>query len=252
VGAYAVATLAGVLNYSHWVGSNETAAVAFGLMSCLSPWLWSIRSRSLHRAHLRSLGLVEPRAVKFARARWMLWTPRTWRVFRAAVWAGESDPVRALDRFAGRHATAAPAATPPKNAVPAAVPSDRRKAEPPARPTTSATPPATPTAKPPRQSAKKPAARSATSAAKHASDTQVADRWSGTPDEQVAALADELRMGARSVPEIRLMTGWSEGTARRRLAAAEELLAGGGPSATTDATDASDGATEGGDRESVG
>lgn len=116
----------------------------------------------------------------------------------------------------------------------------------PARPATpAATPAATVaaggSAKPARQplrrtvggSAKPPAKESATPSAS-GGDRQLADpRIGGSKDEQVAWLADQLAdpSGARTVPAIRLATGWSEGTARRRLADAEEL-AGGGSSAT--------------------
>lgn len=97
--AYGLALLAGGLNYWHWAGADHSptpAAVAFAAMSTLSPWLWGIRSRSLHRDELRDQGLIEPRSVKFSTARWLLHRQRTWAAFKAAVWAGETDPKKAV------------------------------------------------------------------------------------------------------------------------------------------------------------
>lgn len=98
LGAYAVGTLIGTLNFSHFAGpamNPNALALTFGLLSAISPWLWAIRSRSMNRARLFALGLIDPRAVKFSRLRWALFPVRTFRAFRAAVWAGEQSPVRA-------------------------------------------------------------------------------------------------------------------------------------------------------------
>jgi hypothetical protein len=99
LGSYAVALLAGVLNYWHWANPDHSptpAAVAFGALSAISPWLWAVRSRSMHREQLREQGLVEQRAVKFATARWLLYPRRTYSAFRLAVWEGETDPRAAI------------------------------------------------------------------------------------------------------------------------------------------------------------
>jgi hypothetical protein len=98
--AYAVAFLAGALNYWHLadpVTHRPTpAAVAFAAMSLLSPWLWGIRSRSMNRDRLRDLDLIEPRAVKFSAARWALFPRETFAAFKAAVWVGETNPLAAV------------------------------------------------------------------------------------------------------------------------------------------------------------
>jgi hypothetical protein len=99
LGSYAVAFLAGALNYWHWANPDHSptpAAVAFGALSAISPWLWAVRSRSMHREQLREQGLVEQRAVKFATARWLLYPRRTYSAFRLAVWEGETDPRAAI------------------------------------------------------------------------------------------------------------------------------------------------------------
>lgn len=99
LGSYAVGGLVGVLNYAHFSGvgfAPNALAITFGALSSISPWLWAIRSRSLNRDRLRLLGLVDPRAVRFSPLRWLLHFGRTWRAFRAAVWAGVTDPLAAI------------------------------------------------------------------------------------------------------------------------------------------------------------
>lgn len=98
VGSYAVALLVATLNYAHYSGPElapTPAALAFGGLSAISPWLWAIRSRSMHRDSLRAAGLVDPRAVRFTLLQWVLYPTKTFRAFRRAVWVGETDPGRA-------------------------------------------------------------------------------------------------------------------------------------------------------------
>jgi len=100
LGSYAVGGLVGALNYAHFAGPGgkcTALAVAFGGLSAVSPWLWAIRSKSINRAELRRLGLVDPRAVRFAPLRWTLYPVRTYRAFRAAVWAGITSPAEAIE-----------------------------------------------------------------------------------------------------------------------------------------------------------
>lgn len=102
--SYVMALLAGTLNYLHYapdVWSPTVTAVAFGILSTVSPWLWGVRSRSMHRAELRERGLIDPRAVRFAPIRWTLFPRQTFRAFRAAVWASETDPMRAVALIGG-------------------------------------------------------------------------------------------------------------------------------------------------------
>jgi hypothetical protein len=97
--SYAVGGLIGTLNYAHFAGHGfapNALAITFGALSSISPWLWAIRSRSLNRDRLRTLGLVDPRAVRFSPLRWLLYPRRTFRAFRAAVWAGVVQPAEAV------------------------------------------------------------------------------------------------------------------------------------------------------------
>lgn len=97
--AYGMALLIGALNYSHFMlpGWRPTvAAVTFGMMSAISPWLWSVHSRRVSRDALKERGLIEAHAVRLGATRW-LWHPvRSAWVMWHATWLGETDPSRAI------------------------------------------------------------------------------------------------------------------------------------------------------------
>jgi hypothetical protein len=98
LGSYAVGLLAGLLNYAHFAPSLKepnASAIVFGVLSTLSPILWAIRSRSMSRDRLRALGLIDGRAVKFTAIQWVLFPRLSATAFRAAVWAGETNPAKA-------------------------------------------------------------------------------------------------------------------------------------------------------------
>ena len=97
--AYGIALLIGTLNYSHFMrpGWRPTvAAVTFGMMSAISPWLWSVHSRRVSRDALKARGLIEPHAVRLGATRWT-WHPyRSACVMWRATWLGETDPAKAI------------------------------------------------------------------------------------------------------------------------------------------------------------
>jgi hypothetical protein len=100
--SYAFGFIIGFMNYSHYAGvglSPTFEAVATGLMSVASPWLWGIYSRRQHRDRLYAKRLLTPRAVKLGFLRWAMWPGRSWRVFRLAAWAGENRPEEALAAY---------------------------------------------------------------------------------------------------------------------------------------------------------
>lgn len=114
LGSYAVGALSGCLNFAHFAGPGYAPtplAVTFGLLSSISPWLWAIRSRAMNRARLFAAGLIDPRAVKFARLRWALFPLRTFAAFRLAVWEGVQSPTVAAERADAVRATRRPAIT---------------------------------------------------------------------------------------------------------------------------------------------
>lgn len=97
-GSYGVALVVGSLNYAHFAGPGyrpNPLAVTFGLLSSLSPWLWAIRSRSLHRADLLAKGLIDPRSVRFTLAQRVMYPVQSFRAYRLAVWNGVNNPAQA-------------------------------------------------------------------------------------------------------------------------------------------------------------
>lgn len=97
-GAFAIAAAVGGMNYSHWSQNWAPTGLAlvFAGFSMLSPWLWGTWSKARHRAALRERGQIDPRAVRFSLARWVLYPRATFTAYRRAVWVGETDPARAV------------------------------------------------------------------------------------------------------------------------------------------------------------
>lgn len=97
--AYSFAAVIGAMNYSHYAGPSwrpTFAALAFGLCSMSSPWLWSVHSRRESRDALMTRGLIEAHAVRLGATRW-LWHPkRSAQVMWHATWDGVNDVRQAL------------------------------------------------------------------------------------------------------------------------------------------------------------
>jgi hypothetical protein len=105
--SYAIAAGVGALNYHHYAGPDwapTDRAVMFGAASLLSPWLWAMHSRHVHRQQLRENGLIDPRAPKFGALRWLLHRGETWQALRWAVAEGEQSPTVAVAAIRARHA----------------------------------------------------------------------------------------------------------------------------------------------------
>lgn len=107
--AEAFALVIASLNYDHYAAPHwrpTFAAVTFGLMSAVSPWLWGIHSRRESRDALKARNLIESHAVRLGATRW-LWHP--WRcagVMRLATWEGTSAPGAAIAAWEARRAAA--------------------------------------------------------------------------------------------------------------------------------------------------
>jgi hypothetical protein len=102
VASYLAAGLVGALNYSHFAGSRlqpTATALVFGGLSSISPWLWSIRSRSLRRDQLRSAGLIDPRSAHFAAAKWVNFPIRTLRAYRWSIDHGVPEERAAWEAY---------------------------------------------------------------------------------------------------------------------------------------------------------
>ena len=128
--SYFLALGIGVLNYSHYAGPRwapTAAAVICGLMSVISPWLWSVHSRRVSRDELMARGLVEEHALRLGATRWTWHPARAIRVMHNATWSGETSPARAIAAYGKPKwpTTVPPRAASPRAAVPVAVPGER-------------------------------------------------------------------------------------------------------------------------------
>ncbi|MGH7239453.1 MAG: hypothetical protein ACREHG_05220 [Candidatus Saccharimonadales bacterium] len=97
--AYAMGATIGVLNASHFLGVNgaiTAAAIAMGILSASSPWLWSIYSRRVSRSALLANGLIEPHAVRLGSTRWLMHPLNSFRVARYASWHTETNAEAAI------------------------------------------------------------------------------------------------------------------------------------------------------------
>jgi hypothetical protein len=121
--SYGFAAVIGAMNYSHYAGPGwrpTFPAVAVGLMSASSPWLWAVHSRRVARDQLRERGLIEPHALRLGVTRWA-WHPlRSARVMWHATWAGVTDPREAI-AFTARSQKAGQVAAPVRKALPGPV-----------------------------------------------------------------------------------------------------------------------------------
>jgi len=86
LGSYAVGLFSGALNFSHFLGVTFAAAVAFGFLSAISPFLWGIYA-SVKRG----------RAVAPSRR---FWHPhKSIALLRYAAWEGIADEDEALNQM---------------------------------------------------------------------------------------------------------------------------------------------------------
>ncbi|MEU6725431.1 hypothetical protein ABZ917_17125 [Nonomuraea wenchangensis] len=112
--SYGIGAAVGWFNYEHnsGIGADGAAlatadyAVVFGAASVLSPVLWQIYSQWKHWQQLREQGLLEARAPKFAKLRWIIPSLRreTWQAFKVAVAEGIQTPEVAIAEVRSRTA----------------------------------------------------------------------------------------------------------------------------------------------------
>ena len=197
--AYGMALLIGALNYSHFDGPGwrpTVPAVTFGMMSAISPWLWSVHSRRVSRDALKAKGLIEPHAVRLGATRWTWHLIRSWRVMFRATWQGENDPAKAI-------------ALPAMNAVKVTA----------SVPDAAASPPPVKT-EPPRQDHHEPVAKAVkTPPSKPPSKPSPSKRPGGRPSSgRAKAAAVIAEDGTLTDEEVAERASVSESTARRARA----------------------------------
>jgi len=93
--AHTMGIAVGWLNYTH---TTPDLAIVCGGASVLSPILWQIYSQWRSREKMRAEGLLEPRAPRFGKLRWLIPSLRgeTWAALKLAVAEGIQSPAVAL------------------------------------------------------------------------------------------------------------------------------------------------------------
>ena len=201
--AYGMALLIGALNYSHFAlpGWRPTvAAVTFGMMSAISPWLWSVHSRRVSRDALKVKGLIEPHAVRLGATRWLWHVIRSWRVMFRATWQGENDPARAIALPAMKAADVTASATDDAASPPPSVASE---------------PPCQDHREPAVAAVKTPPRRSSKSSPSKPASKRPGGRPSSGRAKAVAVIEKD---GSLTDEEVAKRAGVSESTARRARA----------------------------------
>lgn len=98
--SYGIGAAVGWFNYTHNHGHALTGdyAAVFGACSVLSPVLWQIYSQWRHWQALRDQGMLEARAPKFSKLRWLIPSLRgeTWQAFKLGVAEGIASPEVAI------------------------------------------------------------------------------------------------------------------------------------------------------------
>jgi hypothetical protein len=118
--SYAIAATVAGINYAHFAGAGMTptaAAVAFGLLSLLSPWLWGLHTRRIQHVQLVDEGAVDGIGATFSAERVRAFPIRAWAARRWSIDHNVTDPAAAwagynAERVARRnaHPTGRPAA----------------------------------------------------------------------------------------------------------------------------------------------
>lgn len=100
--SYTLGFVIGLINYTHWAVNTWTptaVAVIMGMLSSLSPWLWSTYSRRVSRSILAANGLIESHALRLGVTRYMYHPIRSFKVARHASWIGESRITKAIASY---------------------------------------------------------------------------------------------------------------------------------------------------------
>lgn len=211
-GSYVVALIVGALNYAHFAGPGwrpNPLAVTFGLLSSLSPWLWAVRSRSLHRAALLARGLVDPRSVRFTLAQRLLYPLRSFGAYRLAVWNGVNNPAQARVDYDTYRAARRHRARAPEGATVLAAGRGRPGTAPPVTPDTRLVAPSGMPAGTPRKRTRKTPSRG------NAKRAAVAREYAKRPQASYAEIAERagasVRTVARHVRDLKAANGNGNG-----------------------------------------
>jgi hypothetical protein len=96
--SYAIAATVAGINYAHFAGTGmapTAAAVAFGLLSLLSPWLWGLHTRRIQHVQLVDEGAVDGSGATFSAERVRAFPIRAWAARRWSIDHNVTDPAAA-------------------------------------------------------------------------------------------------------------------------------------------------------------
>ncbi len=136
--AWGIAAVVAGINYAHFANgiTPTAAAVAFALLSLLSPWLWGLHTRRAQHVQLlaEDASLIDDAGVEFSPKRRRMFPIRSLMAARWSIEHNERDPRKAWDGYnaerAARKATYAEANKATVAPTPAAPPVRREPADP--------------------------------------------------------------------------------------------------------------------------
>ena len=147
--AWLIAAVVAAINYAHFANglAPTAAAVAFALLSLLSPWLWGLHTRRAQHVQLLSedASLIDDAGVEFSPKRRRMFPIRSLMAARWSIEHNERDPRKAWDGYnaeraarlaarqadrTARRAKATRAATDKTTTAPPVRPARREPAEP--------------------------------------------------------------------------------------------------------------------------
>jgi hypothetical protein len=100
--SYGIATVVGAMNYSHFADGMmkpTAAAIAFGMMSLLSPWLWGLHTRREQHVQLIAERRVDEAGVEFSSERRKAFPIRSMMAKRWALDNYVTDPREAWEGY---------------------------------------------------------------------------------------------------------------------------------------------------------
>lgn len=103
--SFLIALIVGAMNYSHFTADPlrpTAAAIAFGLLSLLSPWMWGLHSRRAARIQLLKERRVDDAGAEFSTARKRAFPIRSMKAYRWSIDHNVTDPRDAWDGYHGR------------------------------------------------------------------------------------------------------------------------------------------------------
>ncbi|GAA3780913.1 hypothetical protein [Micromonospora maritima] len=102
--SWTIAAVVAAINYAHFAGEGmapTAAAVAFALLSLLSPWLWGLHTRRAQHVQLlaEDADLIDEGGVEFSPQRRRAFPVRAWLAKRWSIDHYERDPRRAWEGY---------------------------------------------------------------------------------------------------------------------------------------------------------